>query len=115
MVTIFQSIMMVYLHIATAFFWFDLCCKALLSFGVLYVTLVYFLQVINNPCVERTQDGQTVAGVDYLEDDIQDHIYQAVLRQSYQTFRVHNFLVNNLTPTFFVFDDAKNSSRKLNR
>jgi len=45
-------------------------------------------QTVNVPYIERPCEGTTSAGVEYQEDDVQDHVYQAVLRQSYNTFRV---------------------------
>jgi len=62
-----------------------------------HVTVVMLLfidvlcQTLNVPYIERPCEGTTAAaaGVEYQEDDVQDHVYQAVLRQSYNTFRVH--------------------------
>ena len=43
---------------------------------------------MNVPYVERPCEGTNSAGVEYQEEDVQDHVFQAVLRQSYNTFRV---------------------------
>ena len=45
-------------------------------------------QIVNVPYIERPCEGTTSAEVEYQEEDMQDHVYQAVLRQSYNTFRV---------------------------
>jgi len=43
---------------------------------------------VNVPYIERPCEAAAAAGVEYQEEDVQDHVYQAVLHQSYNTFRV---------------------------
>jgi len=57
---------------------------------VMLLLIDVLCQTVNVPYIERPCEGTTAAaaGVEYQEDDVQDHVYQAVLRQSYNTFRV---------------------------
>jgi len=59
-----------------------------LSLECLLSNVMVVFQTLNVPYIERPCEGATSAGVEYQEEDVQDHVYQAVLRQSYYTFRV---------------------------
>lgn len=43
-------------------------------------------QTVSIPVTERTRDEHTV--IDYHEDDVQDSVYHAVLKQAYSMFKV---------------------------
>lgn len=57
----------------------------------------WMVLTVNVPYIERPCEGTTSAGVEYQEDDVQDHVYQAVLRQSYNTFRLFNGTFQHIT------------------
>lgn len=42
------------------------------------------------PVTHRTEDGKTIA--EYHEEDVQDTVYQAVLKQAYTMFKVNTDL-----------------------
>jgi len=55
---------------------------------------VVICQIVNVPYIERPCEATTSAGVEYQEDDVQDHVYQAVLHLSYNTFRVGYYFIS---------------------
>ncbi|XP_074648417.1 vacuolar fusion protein CCZ1 homolog [Tubulanus polymorphus] len=46
----------------------------------------WMVMTVNIPTTEKIKDGQP--HTEYLEDDVQDHIYESVLKQAYKMFRL---------------------------
>jgi hypothetical protein len=46
------------------------------------------LQIINIPFIDHAEEGRSPTSLEFCEDNIQDHVYQAVLKQSYGIFKV---------------------------
>jgi hypothetical protein len=50
----------------------------------------YNHQTVGIPFSEKTKDGQVF--LEYHEEDVQDHVMEAVIRQAYRMFTVSNGL-----------------------
>jgi len=48
------------------------------------------VMTLNIPYVERVNEAANSASLEYQEDDVEDHVYRALLQQSYHTFRLFN-------------------------
>ena len=74
---------------------------------MLYYSTCLFsnLQTLNIPYSQRVKEGQTL--IEYHEDDVQDSIYEAVLKQAYKMFRVRNLQLHlpHLCSYFIVVSD----------
>ncbi|XP_013787022.1 vacuolar fusion protein CCZ1 homolog, partial [Limulus polyphemus] len=48
----------------------------------------WMAMTVNVPTQQRTRDGQVY--IEYLADDVQDHVYKSILKTSYLMFRLFN-------------------------
>ncbi|XP_035222131.1 vacuolar fusion protein CCZ1 homolog, partial [Stegodyphus dumicola] len=54
----------------------------------------WMVMTLNVPCQQKTRDGQVY--MEYLTDEIQDHVYQSLLLKSYRMFTLMNGTFNSV-------------------
>lgn len=51
-----------------------------------YDSLIHAFQTLNVPWVSQSKDGTSVS--EYMDEEVQDNVYQAILKQAYLMYRL---------------------------